>query len=222
MERGGRFLLGRGARQLGMMASTSSSVSSWWCARTLVGSFPRNGNENVVEGCGAWTGTTGTTRRGYASKKQAKSKASQGKRSGKGGKGLGSIAVPAKVEATTKGNKLTYLEALTPTPREGRGKETLTEEELEEFERRAKEYSRMKMRQERDFQRDLNEKIRIKMAAIAALPEGETRDAAMVEDTELFPLKRRLPSATPPIPGYYEEKQRLAEEAVAGGAALKK
>jgi len=205
-----------------MMASTSSvsSVSSW-CSQTLVGLL--NGrNSSVVEGCGGFNTAQVTTRRGYASKKQAKSKASQGKRSGKGGKGLGSIAVPAKVEATTKGNKLTYLEALTPTPSEGRGEETLTEEELKEFERRAKEYSRMKMRQERDFQRDLNEKIRIKMAAIAALPEGETRDAAMVEDTELFPLKRRLPSATPPIPGYYEEKQRLAEEAVAGGAALKK
>lgn len=207
-----------------MMASTSSPASlSSWCSQTLVGLLrgKNSRSNNVVEGCGgAWNATT--TRRGYASKKQAKSKASQGKRSGKGGKGLGSIAVPAKVEATTKGNKLTYLEALTPTPSEGRAEETLTEEELKEFERRAKEYSRMKMRQERDFQRDLNEKIRIKMAAIAALPEGETRDAAMVEDTELFPLKRRLPSATPPIPGYYEEKQRLAEEAVAGGAALKK
>ena len=222
MERGGRLLLlGRGTRQLGMMASTSSVSSvSTWCSQTLVGLL--NGNKNIIEGCGGFNAAQATTRRGYASKKQAKSKASQGKRSGKGGKGLGSIAVPAKVEATTKGNKLTYLEALTPTPSEGRAEETLTEEELKEFERRAKEYSRMKMRQERDFQRDLNEKIRIKMAAIAALPEGETRDAAMVEDTELFPLKRRLPSATPPIPGYYEEKQRLAEEAVAGGAALKK
>lgn len=209
-----------------MMASTSSplasSVSSR-CSQTLVGLLNgKSRHGSVNEGCGAFNTATATTRRGYASKKQAKSKASQGKRSGKGGKGLGSIAVPAKVEATTKGNKLTYLEALTPTPSEGRAEETLTEEELKEFERRAKEYSRMKMRQERDFQRDLNEKIRIKMAAIAALPEGETRDAAMVEDTELFPLKRRLPSATPPIPGYYEEKQRLAEEAVAGGAALKK
>jgi hypothetical protein len=161
-----------------------------------------------------------TPSRGYASKGKSKSKASQGKRSGKGGKGLGSIAVPGKVEATTKGNKLTYLEALTPAGR--RAEDAPTEEELVEFERRAKEYSRMKMREERDFQRDLNEKIRIKMAAIEALPAGETRDAAMVEDTDLFPLKRRLPSETPPIPGYYEEKQRLAEEAVAGGAALRK
>jgi len=161
-----------------------------------------------------------TPSRGYASKSKSKSKASQGKRSGKGGKGLGSIAVPGKVEATTKGNKLTYLEALTPAGR--RAEDAPTEEELVEFERRAKEYSRMKMREERDFQRDLNEKIRIKMAAIEALPAGATRDAAMVEDTDLFPLKRRLPSETPPIPGYYEEKQRLAEEAVAGGAALRK
>ena len=180
------------------------------------------GNEVVaVEGCRESSRLVMVTpSRGYASKGKSKSKASQGKRSGKGGKGLGSIAVPGKVEATTKGNKLTYLEALTPAGR--RAEDASTEEELVEFERRAKEYSRMKMREERDFQRDLNEKIRIKMAAIEALPAGETRDAAMVEDTDLFPLKRRLPSETPPIPGYYEEKQRLAEEAVAGGAALRK
>ena len=186
-------------------------------ARSIVGLL--KGNEVAVEGCRESSRLV-TPSRGYASKSKSKSKASQGKRSGKGGKGLGSIAVPGKVEATTKGNKLTYLEALTPAGR--RAEDAPTEEELVEFERRAKEYSRMKMREERDFQRDLNEKIRIKMAAIEALPAGETRDAAMVEDTDLFPLKRRLPSETPPIPGYYEEKQRLAEEAVAGGAALRK
>ena len=189
------------------------------CTRALVG-FLKSG-EVAVEGCRESSSRLAVTpSRGYASKGKSKSKASQGKRSGKGGKGLGSIAVPGKVEATTKGNKLTYLEALTPAGR--RAEDAPTEEELVEFERRAKEYSRMKMREERDFQRDLNEKIRIKMAAIEALPAGATRDAAMVEDTDLFPLKRRLPSETPPIPGYYEEKQRLAEEAVAGGAALRK
>jgi len=188
-------------------------------ARSIVGLL--KGNEVVaVEGCRGESSRLATPSRGYESKGKSKSKASQGKRSGKGGKGLGSIAVPGKVEATTKGNKLTYLEALTPAGR--RAEDAPTEEELVEFERRAKEYSRMKMREERDFQRDLNEKIRIKMAAIEALPAGATRDAAMVEDTDLFPLKRRLPSETPPIPGYYEEKQRLAEEAVAGGAALRK
>jgi len=35
-------------------------------------------------------------------------------------------------------------------------------------------------------------------------------------------LKRKLPMYTPAIPGFYEDKQRLAEEAVSGGAALKK
>ena len=221
MERGGRAF---GRRILSSMgrASTSSSSSvlpvGFLSARSIVGFL--KGNEVVaVEGCRE-SSRLATPSRGYASKGKSKSKASQGKRSGKGGKGLGSIAVPGKVEATTKGNKLTYLEALTPAGR--RAEDAPTEEELVEFERRAKEYSRMKMREERDFQRDLNEKIRIKMAAIEALPAGATRDAAMVEDTDLFPLKRRLPSETPPIPGYYEEKQRLAEEAVAGGAALRK
>ena len=219
MERGGRAFGRRILSSMGRASTSSSSVLpvGFLSARSIVGLL--KGNEVAVEGCRE-SSRLATPSRGYASKGKSKSKASQGKRSGKGGKGLGSIAVPGKVEATTKGNKLTYLEALTPAGR--RAEDAPTEEELVEFERRAKEYSRMKMREERDFQRDLNEKIRIKMAAIEALPAGETRDAAMVEDTDLFPLKRRLPSETPPIPGYYEEKQRLAEEAVAGGAALRK
>ena len=219
MERGGRAFGRRILSSMGRASTSSSSVLpvGFLSARSIVGLL--KGNEVAVEGCRESSRLV-TPSRGYASKGKSKSKASQGKRSGKGGKGLGSIAVPGKVEATTKGNKLTYLEALTPAGR--RAEDAPTEEELVEFERRAKEYSRMKMREERDFQRDLNEKIRIKMAAIEALPAGATRDAAMVEDTDLFPLKRRLPSETPPIPGYYEEKQRLAEEAVAGGAALRK
>ena len=44
------------------------------------------------------------------------------------------------------------------------------------------------MAQHREWQNDINEKIRYKRNAIAALPEGYLRDAAMVEDLALFPL----------------------------------
>lgn len=67
-------------------------------------------------------------------------------------------------------------------------KEELTEEELKHFEARAKEYSRMKMAQHRAWQTDIDNKIRHKRAAIAALPEGYLRDAAMKEDHAMFPL----------------------------------
>jgi hypothetical protein len=159
--------------------------------------------------------------RAYASKgkKASKSKSSQGKRTK--GKGMGALPISAKAEHTTKGNKNTYLEALTKLDAT-EIEENLTPEELAEYEARAKAYSREKMRAERAFAADINEKIRIKKAAIAALPAGATRDAAMVEDEDLFPLKRKLPMYTPAIPGFYEDKQRLAEEAVSGGAALKK
>ena len=52
---------------------------------------------------------------------------------------------------------------------------------------RAKEYSRQKMQQHREWQKDLTTKLKLKQAAIAALPEGFLRDAALVEDTALFP-----------------------------------
>ena len=94
----------------------------------------------------------------------------------------------------------------------------ISEEELKEFQLRAAEYSRKKMAQHRAFQKDINDKIRHKRAAIAALPPGYLRDHAETPDNVLFPLKRRLPGwDTPAIEGYYEEKQRAMEEAVMGG-----
>ena len=159
--------------------------------------------------------------RAYASKgkKQSKSKSSQGKRSKARG-GMQAPPVSARVEHTTKGNRDVYLDAITPP--ETYDVDELTPEELEEYEAKAKAYSRAKMAASRAFQADINEKIRIKKAAVEALPEGAVRDAARVEDLSLFPLKRKTPTHTPPIAGFYEEKQRLAEEAVSGGAALKK
>lgn len=132
------------------------------------------------------------------------------------------VAISANAESTTKANKETYLSAIAPAARVWEEEAPLSAEELEAYAEKAKAYSREKMRADRAFQKDINEKIRIKKAAIMALPEGAVRDAALVQDDDLFPLKRKLPSYTPAIPGYYEEKQRLAEEAVGGGAAFKR
>ena len=154
-----------------------------------------------------------------AAKKQSKSKASQGKGAKTKGRGPGQATISAKAESTTKGNKDTYLRSVAPVEYED---EQLTAEELAEYEAKAKEYSRRKLRADRAFMADINQKIRIKMAAIDALPAGPVREAALVEDLELFPLKRKMPSWTPAIPGYYEEKQRIAEEAVSSGAALRR
>lgn len=53
---------------------------------------------------------------------------------------------------------------------------------------------------------DINEKIRIKKVAIAALFAGATRDAAMVEDEDLFLLKCKLFMYMFVIFGFYEDK----------------
>uniref|UniRef100_A0A6U3I300 Large ribosomal subunit protein mL40 n=1 Tax=Mantoniella antarctica TaxID=81844 RepID=A0A6U3I300_9CHLO len=108
------------------------------------------------------------------------------------------------------------MEAMTPLQIP---KENLTAEQLEEYEARAKEYSRKKMAQHRAWQVDIDNKIRHKRAAMAALPAGFIQDAAMLEDHALFPMKRVEPQATPNIKGYAEEKLKRAEQAA--GAAKK-
>jgi hypothetical protein len=74
----------------------------------------------------------------------------------------------------------------------------LTPEEREEAARRAKEYSSRKMRQHREWQADLSMKLKLKQAAIAALPP-DLRAAAMVPDLEPFPLNRWIWTETPPV-----------------------
>lgn len=55
------------------------------------------------------------------------------------------------------------------------------------------------MQQHREWQRDLTTKLQLKMAAIAALPEGPLREAALLEDTSLFPANRMMWTDTPPV-----------------------
>ena len=52
----------------------------------------------------------------------------------------------------------------------------------------------------------LSTKIKLKNAAILALPE-ELRAHAATEDLEPPPLSRRMPTLTPPIPDYKQQQQ---------------
>lgn len=62
---------------------------------------------------------------------------------------------------------------------------------------RSREYSRLKMRQHRAWQADLSGKLKLKQAALAALPD-HLRAAAEVPDLSLFPLNRNVWRETPP------------------------
>lgn len=81
-----------------------------------------------------------------------------------------------------------------------------TAEELKDAEARFKDYSRKKMAQHRAWQTDLTNKIRLRDAAIAALP-AELRDAAEEPDCTPFPADRLVATHTPPIPGYGKSGQ---------------
>lgn len=67
--------------------------------------------------------------------------------------------------------------------------------------RRAKDYSRRRMQAHRAWQADLTAKLKLKQAAVAALPP-HLRAAAEVPDDEPFPLNREMWSDTPPIEGF--------------------
>ncbi|KAL4458571.1 hypothetical protein ABPG75_013436 [Micractinium tetrahymenae] len=77
----------------------------------------------------------------------------------------------------------------------------VSEEDYLEGMRRAKEYSRRKMQEHRDWQADLTLKLKLKNAAVAALPP-HLRAAAEVPDLEPFPLNRQMWTETPPIEGF--------------------
>jgi ribosomal protein S10 len=63
---------------------------------------------------------------------------------------------------------------------------------------RAKEYSRLKMQQHRQWQIDLTTKLKLKQAAIAALPP-DLQVAALVPDETPFPSNRQIWTDTPPV-----------------------
>lgn len=64
----------------------------------------------------------------------------------------------------------------------------------------------------RQKQLGLQQRIQLKWDAIAALPEGFLRDEASKEDLTPFP-PRRMPTWTPPIPGFSNRDDASARDA---------
>lgn len=68
----------------------------------------------------------------------------------------------------------------------------------------------------REWQKDLTVKIKLREAAIAALPE-ELQAAARLPDNEPFPANRQMWTLTPPIPGFQEQQQTASAAKFAKG-----
>lgn len=106
------------------------------------------------------------------------------------------------------------------------------------------------MAEHRKLQGDLSRKLKLMRAAVMALPEvsllgpvppsrcfiprrsdprrtsfarpQELREAAVKPDLSLMPAKRPMPLASPNIEGYYEGKQREAEQAAGLGGSKRR
>ena len=76
-----------------------------------------------------------------------------------------------------------------------------TEEELQEHMAIEHRFNIGYNKARRDAEARLQQMVRVKWEAFAHLPE-DRRDEAMEPDMELAPLWRRIPTYTPPIPGY--------------------
>ncbi|KAK9839255.1 hypothetical protein WJX81_004504 [Elliptochloris bilobata] len=84
----------------------------------------------------------------------------------------------------------------------------MTPEEKAENAARAKEYSRLKMVEHRAWQTDLQTKLDLKMAAIAALPEELRADCMTFHISEAPPLNRNIFTLTPPIKDFQKLQQQ--------------
>lgn len=73
-----------------------------------------------------------------------------------------------------------------------------SEEELADAAKRAKEYSREKMREHRAWQKQFMTKVKLRDAAIEALPTEALRAAARTPDLTPFPSHRQVWMETPP------------------------
>lgn len=90
------------------------------------------------------------------------------------------------------------------------GKIELSPEDGAELARRSKEFARLKMDEHRAWQTALNIKLRLKLAAIEALPP-DLKEAALVEDMSPFPVDRPVFTLTPPKAGYAEDQKQEQE-----------
>ncbi len=73
-----------------------------------------------------------------------------------------------------------------------------TEDELADAAKRAKEYSREKMREHRAWQKQFMMKVKLRDEAIEALPTEALRAAARAPDLTPFPSHRQVWLETPP------------------------
>ena len=78
----------------------------------------------------------------------------------------------------------------------------------------AKQYSSLKMKQHREFQKGESDRLEAKLAAVAALPAGALRDAAAQPDLTPFPIHRILPTESPPMRELLEERERESASVV--------
>eukprot|EP00898_Chlorokybus_atmophyticus_P000795 jgi/Chlat1/1716/Chrsp127S01939 len=143
-------------------------------------------------------------RRGGRALATAASKAGGGAAASGKGKGKGKGRSPEDAALAL------LLKALTPAP-----KYTPAQPHREEDARKAKEYSRLKMAEQRSRNRDESVKLRLKREALAALPTDSLRMAALSLDVSPFPLRRHPATWTPPIPGFAERSNELSEEEAA-------
>lgn len=91
-------------------------------------------------------------------------------------------------------------QALTPPP--ATKKPPLAAAAAADLAAQAKAHSAAAMAAHRAWQADLGAKLRLKRAALAALPAGPVRDAAAAPDYSPFPAGRAVWTDTPPIPGF--------------------
>eukprot|EP00271_Cylindrocystis_brebissonii_P017143 TRINITY_DN4327_c0_g1_i1.p1 TRINITY_DN4327_c0_g1~~TRINITY_DN4327_c0_g1_i1.p1 ORF type:complete len:183 (-),score=31.27 TRINITY_DN4327_c0_g1_i1:1028-1576(-) len=140
-----------------------------------------------------------------------------------------SFATTKKVSPSAKANQATSKAAKGKGGGEGRKKESvesLIEEALKDEKvatvkmdseqaamelAMAKEYSRKRMAMHRASSVGEVTRLKMKLAAIEALPEGKLRDAARVPDFSPFPTNRIAASLTPPMQGVLEDRARELE-----------
>ncbi|CAI5521670.1 unnamed protein product [Closterium sp. Naga37s-1] len=84
----------------------------------------------------------------------------------------------------------------------------------EEERRMAKEYSRLMMQKHHQQRGAESARLKLKLAAIQALPAGKLRDSAVLPDFTPFPSNRIAPSLTPPIKELQEERARTSDQQV--------
>lgn len=82
----------------------------------------------------------------------------------------------------------------------------------------AKTYTRLMWKRNRVTQKDFARKLKLKWAAIYALPTEELRKQALFFDPYV-PLNYRMPTATPPLAGFSGAPEETAKQAASSSAS---